>query len=50
MWRSEGEVAVIYTDPNDFSSVRDNLEGRGLHIPFRRARDGAHHHHRDIRS
>ena len=26
---SEGEVAVIYTDPNDFSSVRDNLEAAG---------------------
>ena len=26
---SEGEVAVIYTDPNDFSAVRDNLEGAG---------------------
>ena len=26
---SEGDVAVIYTDPNDFSSVRDNLEAAG---------------------
>ena len=26
---SEGDVAVIYTDPNDFSAVRDNLEGAG---------------------
>ena len=24
-----GESAVIYTDPNDFSEVRDNLEGAG---------------------
>ena len=26
---SEGDVAVIYTDPNDFSTVRDNLEAAG---------------------
>ena len=26
---SEGDVAIIYTDPNDFSSVRDNLESAG---------------------
>jgi len=25
-----GESAVVYTDPNDFSEVRDNLEGAGF--------------------
>ena len=24
-----GETAIIYTDPNDFSEVRDNLEAAG---------------------
>ena len=29
---SQGEVAVIYTDPNDFSSVRDSLEAAGCTV------------------
>ena len=46
---SDGDVAVIYTDPQRIVRRARQPRSRRLHLPLRRARDGADHHHRDHR-